>query len=97
MAVAHSQAWFWLEWGQREALRKRVGLQLKQKLLLALTAYVALGFLAWQTLSDEPIGIGGVHASLRTLTLVILGIFAFRTLMGYWRLRTEEHDATRKQ
>ncbi len=61
-----------------------------------MTAYVALGFLAWQTLSDEPIGIGGVHASLRTLTLVILGIFAFRTLMGYWRLRIEENDA-RKQ
>jgi hypothetical protein len=72
-------------------------LQLKQKLILALTAYVALGFLAWQTLSNEPITVGSFHASLRALTLVILGVFAFRTLMGFWRMRIEDENARRKQ
>ena len=72
-------------------------LQLKQKLILALTAYVALALLAWQTLSDEPISVGAFHASLRALTLVILGVFAFRTLMHFWRVRIDEDNARRKQ
>ena len=72
-------------------------MQLKQKLILALTAYVALALLAWQTLSSEPIRLGGFHASLRALTLVIVGVFAFRTLMHFWRVRIEEDNAHRKQ
>ena len=67
-------------------------LSLKQKLLLALTAYVALAFLAWQTLGDEPLRVGQYfHVGLRTLTLVILGLFAFRTLMT-WRRYDDEKD-----
>jgi hypothetical protein len=72
-------------------------LELKQKLILALTAYAALGFLSWQTLSDEPINIGSsFHLSLRAVTLVILGLFAFRTLMNFWRRRVEEQNARRQ-
>jgi len=71
-------------------------LSLKQKLVLALTAYAALGFLAWQTLSDEPFQVGQYfHVGLRTLALVILGLFAFRTLIT-WR-RYNEEDAGDKR
>jgi hypothetical protein len=65
-------------------------LSLKQKLVLAFTAYAALGFLAWQTLSDEPLQVGAnFHVGLRTLVLVVLGLFALRTLMT-WRRYNDE-------
>jgi predicted membrane chloride channel (bestrophin family) len=63
---------------------------LRQKLMLALTAYAVLAMLAWQTLTNEPIRIAGFSVQLRTLTLVVLGLFAFRTLMHYWRSRMDE-------
>ncbi|HYH00560.1 MAG TPA: hypothetical protein VD837_15615 [Terriglobales bacterium] len=72
-------------------------MQPKQKLILALTAYAALGFLAWQTMSDEPIRLGGIQASFRVLTLLILGLLAFRTVMAFLRLRAEDDSAGRKQ
>ena len=69
---------------------------LKQKLLFALTAYVVLGVLVWTTLSSEPIHIGYFKGDIRTVVLVILGVFAFRTLMGYWRLKIDEERESRK-
>jgi hypothetical protein len=69
---------------------------LKQKLVLAFTAYAALAFLAWQTLGDEPLRVGQYfHVGLRTLVLVILGLFAFRTLMT-WR-RYDDESSSDKQ
>jgi hypothetical protein len=65
-------------------------LRLNQKLLFALTAYVVLGALAWTTLSNEPIHAGVFRVELRTLTVVVLGLFAFRTLMGFWRRKIDE-------
>ena len=46
-----------------------------QKFWIAMVAYVVLGFLAWQTLSDE---------KLRLVTVVILAFFALRTWL-HWR------------
>ncbi len=69
---------------------------LKQKLLFALTAYVVLGVLAWTTLSSEPIRIGYFKGDIRTVTLVILGVFAFRTLMGFWRKKIDEERESQK-
>jgi len=72
-------------------------LSLKQKLVLALTAYAALGFLAWQTLGDEPLEVGQYfHVGIRTLTLVILGLFAFRTLMTWKRYGDEDAGDKRR-
>jgi hypothetical protein len=63
-----------------------------QKLFLALTAYVVLGFLAWQTLNNDPITmLGGYFViSFRKLTLFILGFFTVRTVMDFLRYRAEE-------
>ena len=58
--------------------------------MLALIAYAALGILAWTTLSDEPIRVFDTNVNLRSGTLVILGLFAFRAALYFWRTRIEE-------
>ena len=64
--------------------------------MLALIAYAVLGILAWTTLSDEPIQISGWNLKLRTGTLLILGLFAFKSALFYWRTRIEEEQAGSK-
>jgi hypothetical protein len=71
-------------------------LNIKQKLVLALTAFAGLAALAWTTLSDEPIQVFDFQVRLRTVTLVVLGLFAFRTLLHFYRLRIEDADAKRR-
>jgi hypothetical protein len=65
-------------------------LTVKRKFVLALIAYVVLGVLAWTTLSDDPIQIFNGNLRLRTVTLLIVGLFAFKSIMFYWRTRIEE-------
>ena len=62
---------------------------IKKKFVLALIAYAALGVLAWTTLSDEAIPIAGWNLKVRTGTLLILGLFAFKSALFYWRTRIE--------
>ena len=70
-------------------------MNIKRKLVLAVIAYVALGVLVWQTLSNEPIRVFDFEVRLRTATLLIVGLFAFKTFLHYWRLRIEETDAAK--
>jgi len=63
---------------------------IKKKFALALIAYAVLGILAWTTLSDEPIRVFNGNVSLRTGTLIVLGLFAFRAALYFWRTRIEE-------
>ena len=63
---------------------------IKKKFALALIAYAVLGILAWTTLSDEPIRIFNGNVRLRTGTLIVLGLFAFRGALYYWRTRIED-------
>ncbi len=69
---------------------------IKKKFVLALVAYAVLGILAWTTLSDEPIQILNANIRLRTGTLLILGLFAFRAGLYYWRTRIEDERAGSK-
>ncbi|MGA9527182.1 MAG: hypothetical protein WBS24_03600 [Terriglobales bacterium] len=62
----------------------------KKKFALALIAYVVLGVLAWTTLSDEPIQVFDWNLKLRTGTLLILGLFAFKSALFFWRTKIEE-------
>jgi hypothetical protein len=71
-------------------------LTVNKKFVLALVAYAVLGILAWTTLSDEPIQISGWNLKLRTGTLLILGLFAFKSALFYWRTRIEEEQAGSK-
>ncbi len=69
---------------------------IKKKFVLALLAYAALGVLAWTTLSNEPIHLLNANIRLRTATLLILGLFAFRATLYFWRTRIEEEQARAK-
>ena len=69
---------------------------IKKKFVLALVAYAVLGVLAWTTLSDEPIRVFDLNVKLRTGTLLILGVFAFRAALYFWRTRIEEERDSAK-
>jgi len=71
-------------------------LTVNKKFVVALVAYAVLGILAWTTLSDEPIQISGWNLKLRTGTLLILGLFAFKSALFYWRTRIEEEQTGSK-
>ncbi len=68
---------------------------IKKKFVLALIAYAVLCVLAWTTLSDEPIRVFNANIKLRTGTLLILGLFAFRAALYFWRTRIEEERELR--
>jgi hypothetical protein len=65
-------------------------LTIQKKFALALVAYAGLGVLAWTTLSDEPIRVLDWNVRLRTGALLILGLFALRAVLYFWRTRIEE-------
>jgi len=67
-------------------------LTVNKKFALALIAYAVLGILAWTTLSDEAIPIAGWNLKVRTGTLLILGLFAFKSVLFFWRTRIEEAE-----
>ena len=71
-------------------------LTIRKKFGLALAAYAALGVLAWMTLSDEAIPVSGWNLKLRTGTLLILGMLAFKSALFYWRTRIEEERENAK-
>ena len=59
------------------------------RMKLALGLFAGLGVVVWFTLQDVPLGVGSYRIGLRTATLVILGLFAFRTVMHGYRLKLE--------
>jgi hypothetical protein len=61
---------------------------MSRKLRVALTVYAVLAVLAWFTLNAS-IPIAGREVPLRAVTLAILGLFAFRTLLHAQRERIE--------
>jgi len=62
---------------------------MSKRLVVALAAYAALAALAWLTL-DASIPVGGRDVPLRAVTLILLGLFAVRTLLHAERERMEE-------
>ena len=66
---------------------------MKKKFLWALVAYAVLAALALGTLSDEPIRIWELNVRLRTGTLLILGLFALRTTLYFWRNHNEDETS----
>ncbi len=61
-------------------------MQLKHKLLLALTAYVVIALLAWQTLSE---------VRLREFVWLVLAFFAFKSVMHWYRETHPSSDTGR--
>ena len=65
-------------------------MEIKKKFVMALVAYAVLGVLIWSTLSNQSFRVFDMDVNLRSATLVIVGLFAFRSLLYYWRTRIEE-------
>ena len=62
---------------------------MSKKLLAALAMYAGIAVLAWFTL-DASIPVGERALPLRAVTLVLLGLFAVRTLLHAHRERIEQ-------
>ena len=69
----------------------------RRKLVFAGVAYAALATLAWLTLSNDSVRVFSLDVRLRTATLLIIGLFAFKTLLHFWRVRIEEADAAKAE
>jgi len=65
----------------------------KKKFVIALVAYGVLGILAWTTLSDDSIRVFDLNVKLRSGTLLVLGLFLFRTALHFYRTRIEEEQS----
>ncbi len=67
-------------------------MNINRKFVFTLAAFVVLGVLAWKTLSNVPIQIGNFSISLRAATLCILGLFALRSGLYFWRTKLEKSE-----
>ena len=59
-------------------------MQKRKRFYVALAIYVVLGLLIWVTMDDVPLPVGGGHVGIRSLTLIVLAMFAVRTVL-HWR------------
>jgi hypothetical protein len=69
-----------------------VVLDIRKKFVVAMIAYAVLAFLAGTTLSNDLLPIFGTEIRLRTATFLVLGLFAVKTSIAFWRLRIEERQ-----
>ena len=65
----------------------RPGSEMERRFPIALALYALLGALAWFTLGEGRIFVGGRAVELRMVPLVILGGFALRTVLGLYAER----------
>ncbi|MGZ4840741.1 MAG: hypothetical protein ACXV5J_03275 [Candidatus Angelobacter sp.] len=59
-------------------------MQKRKRFYVAITIYAALGLLIWVTMEDVPLPVGSGHIGIRSLTLIVLALFAVRTVL-HWR------------
>jgi hypothetical protein len=56
-------------------------MQKRKRFYVALAIYAVLGLLIWITMVDVPIPVGNGHIGIRSVTLLVLGLFVVRTLL----------------
>ena len=59
-------------------------MQKRKRFYAALAIYAVLGLLIWVTMEDVPLPVGSGHVGIRSLTLIVLALFAVRTVL-HWR------------
>ncbi|MGZ4896987.1 MAG: hypothetical protein ACXV9O_11140 [Candidatus Angelobacter sp.] len=59
-------------------------MQKRKRFYVAITIYAALGLLIWVTMEDVPLPAGSGHVGIRSFTLIVLALFAVRTVL-HWR------------
>jgi hypothetical protein len=58
-------------------------MQKRKRFYVALAIYAVLGLLIWVTMEDVPLPVGGGHVGIRSLTLMVLALFAVRTVLHF--------------
>ena len=58
-------------------------MQKRKRFFVALAIYAVLGLLIWVTMEDVPLPVGGGHVGIRSLTLIVLAVFALRTILHF--------------
>jgi hypothetical protein len=59
-------------------------MQKRKRFYVALAIYAVLGLLVWVTMEDVPLPVGNGRIGIRSLTLMVLVLFAVRTVL-HWR------------
>jgi hypothetical protein len=69
-------------------------MQKRKRFYVALAIYAALGLLIWVTMQDVPLPVGSGHLGIRSLTLIVLAVFALRTVLHFRadQIREQEED-----
>jgi hypothetical protein len=58
-------------------------MQKRKRFYVALAIYAVLGLLIWATMEDVPLPVGNGHLGFRSLTLIVLAVFAVRTVLHF--------------
>ena len=58
-------------------------MQKRKRFFVALAIYAVLGLLIWVTMEDVPLPVGSGRIGIRSLTLIVLAVFALRTILHF--------------
>ncbi len=58
-------------------------MQKRKRFYVALAIYAVLGLLIWITMEDVPLPVGSGRIGIRSLTLIVLAVFALRTILHF--------------
>jgi len=58
-------------------------MQKRKRFYVALAIYAVLAVLIWVTMEDVPLPVGNGQIGIRSLTLIVLALFAVRTVLHF--------------
>jgi hypothetical protein len=69
-------------------------MQKRKRFYVAIAIYAVLGLLVWVTMEDVPLPVGSGHVGIRSLTLIVLAVFAVRTVLHFRaeKIRDEQDE-----
>jgi hypothetical protein len=69
-------------------------MQKRKRFYVAVAIYAVLGLLIWLTMEDVPLPVGSGHIGIRSLTLIVLAVFALRTVLHFRaeKIRDEQDE-----
>ncbi len=65
-------------------------MQMRKRFYVALAIYAVLGLVIWATMEDIPLPVGNGRLGIRSLTLIVLALFAVRTVLHFRAERIRE-------
>ena len=58
-------------------------MQKRKRFYVAIAIYAVLAALIWVTMEDVPLPVGNGQVGIRSLTLIVLALFAVRTVLHF--------------